>query len=253
MGAVMTSFGAKVAARIHIIDDDPGAFAAMARLLRERGHTVNTGEHDPVPPDLVLCAARHADAVLAEGRHAPPHVPLVVLVERADGGRRDALLAAGAGGYIALPFEPASFADEVEAFLPPAAPAPAPAAAVLLVDDDAFMLEVLADLVEQQGWRVLAASSGEQALAILARTPVALVVSDHVMPGMRGAELLARARRLYPDTVRILLSGQEEEAEIAEALRSGAADRFYAKPWRGDALMAALREAVALQRTRARV
>lgn len=244
-----------MAARIHIIDDDPGAFAAMARLLRERGHTVNTGEHDPVPPDLVLCAARHAGAMLAEGWRERGSAPLLALVERADGSRRDALLAAGAGGYIALPFEPASFADEVEAFLAPAAPepAPAPAPAVLLVDDDAFMLEVLADLVEQQGWRVLAASSGEQALAILGRTPVALVVSDHFMPGMRGAELLAQARRLYPDTVRILLSGQEDEAEIAESLRSGAADRFFAKPWRGDALMAALREAVALQRTRAGV
>lgn len=242
-----------MAARIHIIDDDPGAFAAMARLLRERGHTVNTGEHDPVPPDLVLCAARHAGAMLAEGWRERGGAPLLALVERADGSRRDALLAAGAGGYIALPFEPASFADEVEAFLAPAAPEPAPAPAVLLVDDDAFMLEVLADLVEQQGWRVLAASSGEQALAILGRTPVALVVSDHFMPGMRGAELLAQARRLYPDTVRILLSGQEDEAEIAESLRSGAADRFFAKPWRGDALMAALREAVALQRTRAGV
>ena len=242
-----------MAARIHIIDDDPGAFAAMARLLRERGHTVNTGEHDPMPPDLVLCAARHAGAVLAKGGPARGRAPLIALVERTDGGRRDALLAAGAGGYIALPIEPASFADEVEAFLAPAVPAPEPAPAVLLVDDDAFMLEVLADLVEQQGWRVLAASSGEQALAILARTPVALVVSDHVMPGMRGAELLARARSLYPETVRILLSGQADEPEIAAALRSGAADRFYAKPWRGDALMAALREAVALQRTRAGV
>lgn len=243
-----------MAARIHIIDDDPGAFAAITRLLRERGHTVATGAHDPVPPDLVLCAARHAGAWLAEsgreGGGTAPHVLLVVLVERADSARRDALLGAGADGYIALPFEPASFADEVEAFLAPAAPAPEPAPAVLLVDDDAFMLDVLADLVEQQGWRVLAASSGEQALAILARTPVALVVSDHFMPGMHGAALLAQVQRLYPDTVRILLSGQEDEAEIAAALRSGGAHRFHAKPWRGDVLMAALREAVALQRTR---
>ena len=178
---------------------------------------------------------------------------LIALVERADSARRDALLGAGADGYIALPFEPASFADEVEAFLAPAAPAPEPAPAVLLVDDDAFMLDVLADLVEQQGWRVLAASSGEQALAILARAPVALVVSDHFMPGMHGAALLAQVQRLYPATVRILLSGEVEEEEIREALRSGAADRFYAKPWMGQALMAALREAALLQRRRASV
>ena len=233
-----------MAARIHILDDDPQAFAAMARLLRERGHVVNTGAHDPLPPDLVLCGARHDRAIgLAAGKRGA----LVVLAGPGETRERDALLAAGFDGYIALPFEAGSFADEVEAFLP------APAPALLLVDDDAFMLEVLADLVEQEGWRVLTASSGEQALARLAREPAAVVVSDHFMPGMRGAALLAQVRRLYPATVRILLSGEVEEEEIQEALESGAADRFYAKPWMGEALMAALREAALLQRRRASV
>ena len=240
----MTTSGANVAARIHIIDDDPHAFAAMARLLRERAHVVNTGAHDPLPPDLVLCAARHDRAIgLAAGKRGA----LVVLAGPGETRERDALLAAGFDGYIALPFEAGSFADEVEAFLP------APAPALLLVDDDAFMLEVLADMVEQEGWRVLTASSGEQALARLAREPAAVVVSDHFMPGMRGAALLAQVRRLYPATVRILLSGEVEEEEIQEALESGAADRFYAKPWMGEALMAALREAALLQRRRASV
>lgn len=233
-----------MAARIHILDDDPQAFAAMARLLRERGHVVNTGAHDPLPPDLVLCGARHDRAIgLAAGKRGA----LVVLAGPGETRERDALLAAGFDGYIALPFEAGSFADEVEAFLP------APAPALLLVDDDAFMLEVLADLVEQEGWRVLTASSGEQALARLAREPAAVVVSDHFMPGMRGTALLAQVRRLYPATVRILLSGEVEEEEIQEALESGAADRFYAKPWMGEALMAALREAALLQRRRASV
>lgn len=240
----MTTSGANVAARIHILDDDPQSFAAMARLLRERGHVVNTGAHDPLPPDLVLCGARHDRAIgLAAGKRGA----LVVLAGPGETRERDALLAAGFDGYIALPFEAGSFADEVEAFLP------APAPALLLVDDDAFMLEVLADLVEQEGWRVLTASSGEQALARLAREPAAVVVSDHFMPGMRGAALLAQVRRLYPATVRILLSGEVEEEEIQVALESGAADRFYAKPWMGEALMAALREAALLQRRRASV
>lgn len=230
-----------MAARIHIIDDDRESFAAMARLLRERGHIVNTGAHDPMPPDLVLCAARHGGAIaLAERKRSA----LVALVDAGDTRERDALLAAGFDGYIALPFEAGSFADEVEAFLAAAAPA------LLLVDDDAFMLEVLADMVEQEGWRVLRASSGEQALARLAREPVAVVVSDHFMPGMTGAALLARVQRLYPATVRILLSGEVGEEEIQGALRSGAAERFYAKPWMGEALMAALREAALLQQRR---
>ena len=236
-----------MAARIHILDDDPTRFSAMARLLRERGHIVNTGVHDPLAPDLVLCHARHPAAF---GLPARGQGVLLALAAPEDAALRDTLLGAGFDGYIPLPLEPGSFALEAEAFLPEATPAPAPPSSntLLLVDDDTFMLEVLADMVADQGWRVLTASSGAQGLALLAREQVAVVVSDHFMPGMSGAELLAEAQRLYPPTVRILLSGQsEDEREIAEALASGAADRYYAKPWMGATLMAALRDALALQ------
>ncbi len=235
-----------MAARIHILDDDPASFAGMARLLRERGHIVNTGAHDPQAPDLLLCQARHAAAFGLPGRGGV----LLALAAPGDAALRAALLEAGFDGYIALPVEAASFADEVEAFLPAATPAQVSpqAQTLLLVDDDPFMLEVLADMVEDQGWRVRTASSGAQALAMLRHEPVAVIVSDHFMPGMSGAELLAEAQRLYPPTVRILLSGQsEDDGEIAGALASGAADRYYAKPWMGATLMAALRDALALQ------
>ncbi len=235
-----------MAARIHILDDDPASFAGMARLLRERGHIVNTGAHDPQAPDLLLCQARHPAAFGLPGRGGV----LLALAAPGDAALRAALLEAGFDGYIALPVEAASFADEVEAFLPAATPAQVSpqAQTLLLVDDDPFMLEVLADMVEDQGWRVRTASSGAQALAMLRHEPVAVIVSDHFMPGMSGAELLAEAQRLYPPTVRILLSGQsEDDGEIAGALASGAADRYYAKPWMGATLMAALRDALALQ------
>ena len=235
-----------MAVRIHILDDDPASFAGMARLLRERGHIVNTGAHDPQAPDLLLCQARHPAAFGLPGRGGV----LLALAAPGDAALRAALLEAGFDGYIALPVEAASFADEVEAFLPAATPAQVSpqAQTLLLVDDDPFMLEVLADMVEDQGWRVRTASSGAQALAMLRHEPVAVIVSDHFMPGMSGAELLAEAQRLYPPTVRILLSGQsEDDGEIAGALASGAADRYYAKPWMGATLMAALRDALALQ------
>jgi CheY-like chemotaxis protein/triacylglycerol esterase/lipase EstA (alpha/beta hydrolase family) len=133
-----------------------------------------------------------------------------------------------------------------------AVPASAPLApALLLVDDDAFMRALLADTVAGQGWRVLCAQSGEEALALLGREAVAVIVSDHCMPGMSGAELLAQARRLQPASFRILLSGQGDDGEIAAALANGAADRFHAKPWTGAGLLAALNEAFDLQRARA--
>jgi CheY-like chemotaxis protein/predicted alpha/beta hydrolase family esterase len=124
---------------------------------------------------------------------------------------------------------------------------------LLLVDDDAFMLELLHETVAGQGWRVLTSASGAEALALLASEKVGVIVSDHLMPGMTGTALLAQARRLQPASYRILLSGAQDDPAIAEALASGDADAFQAKPWRLDPLLALLHEAFAVQRTRGAV
>jgi CheY-like chemotaxis protein len=140
--------------------------------------------------------------------------------------------------------------SELAALLPRPQARPLPPG-LLLVDDDPFMLALLRETVQGQGWRVLAAASGEEALALLAREPVAVIVSDHFMPGLCGARLLEQVRRRYPGTFRILLSGNQDEAEIAAALAGAAADRFLAKPWTGAALLAALHEACEAQQDRA--
>lgn len=120
---------------------------------------------------------------------------------------------------------------------------------LLLVDDDAFMLELLCDSVQGQGWRVLTAASGPAALDLLAREQVVAIVSDHLMPGMSGAALLAQARRLAPGAFRILLSGAGDDPAIAAALADGDADAFLSKPWRADRLLALLREALEARRS----
>lgn len=137
--------------------------------------------------------------------------------------------------------------DELDALRRASALAPA----LLFVDDDPFMRELLSETVQGQGWRVFSAANGDEALALLAREPVAVIVSDHFMPGLLGSELLEQVRREYPRCFRILLSGSQADADIAAALASGAADRFHAKPWRAATLLAALREAFALQESRA--
>jgi CheY-like chemotaxis protein/predicted alpha/beta hydrolase family esterase len=114
---------------------------------------------------------------------------------------------------------------------------------LLLVDDDDFMLEMLVDALQGQGWRVLTAGSGAAALDLLAHERVFAIVSDHLMPGMSGTELLAQARRLAPGAFRVLLSGAGDDPAIAAALAGGDADAFLAKPWRADRLLALLREA----------
>jgi len=79
--------------------------------------------------------------------------------------------------------------------------------AVLLVDDEANILNALARLFLDRDVRVLRAGNGEEALGIVQREPVAVVVSGNILPGMRGVELLSRVRDLSPDTVRVLLTG----------------------------------------------
>jgi len=103
--------------------------------------------------------------------------------------------------------------------------------AVLFAGDDANALNMLARLFLNRGVRVLIAGSGEEALGIVRREPVAVVVSDNLMPGTRGVELLSQVRDLSPDTVRVLLTETAGLPAAAEAITRGEASRFHVKPW----------------------
>jgi len=103
--------------------------------------------------------------------------------------------------------------------------------AVLFVGDEANALNALARLVLNRDVRVLRAGNGEEALGIVRREPVAVVVSDNLMPGTRGIELLSQVRDLSPDTVRVLLTDTAGVPTAAEAITRGEVSRFHVKPW----------------------
>lgn len=103
--------------------------------------------------------------------------------------------------------------------------------AVLLVDDEANVASGLARPFLDRGMRVLRAGSPEEALGIVRKRPVAVVVSANPMPGMRGVELLSRVRELSPDTVRVLLAEAGDAPAAAEAVARGEVSRFHAIPW----------------------
>ena len=119
---------------------------------------------------------------------------------------------------------------------------------VLLVDDEPRMLSALSRTLRREGLALETASEASEALARIDQGPsVALVISDHKMPGMTGVELLAALRKRSPSTARILLSGWT--GEIApEALRAAGCSAVLAKPWDDDELKSAI--AVALGRSR---
>jgi two-component system cell cycle response regulator len=242
-------------ARILIIEANRADLDLMTSLLAGRGHVVLAAGDGATGidvarregPGLVLCglpgAAGDGVAAALRADAAPGRLPLVAVVPLGAAGERERLLAAGFNGYIATPLEPASFAAEVEAFLPPAP-------TLLLVDDDRFMLDLLADVLEPEGYRLLRACSGDEALRLLGRERVRLLVCDQCMPGMNGTELCARVRDLQPHTFRIILSAQSDAGPIAAALADGTVDRYHAKPWHAGQLLASIRDALRLQAAR---
>jgi two-component system probable response regulator PhcQ len=101
---------------------------------------------------------------------------------------------------------------------------------VLLVDDDAGTLEGLERALQREPYRILAASSADQALKIFESAAVDVIVSDEKMPGMSGTELLARVRRRYPGTMRVMLTGHASIEAALQAINEGEVFRFLTKP-----------------------
>ena len=106
-----------------------------------------------------------------------------------------------------------------------------PTRTLLLLDDEENVLRSLVRLLRRDGYRLLVANSVSEAFDLLARNDVQVVLSDQRMPDMSGTEFLARVRDLYPDTVRLALSGYTDLETISQAVNQGAAYRFLIKPW----------------------
>ncbi|HEY7252181.1 MAG TPA: sigma-54 dependent transcriptional regulator, partial [Methylomirabilota bacterium] len=93
-------------------------------------------------------------------------------------------------------------------------------------------------------FRVLRAGHGEEALARLAAEPeVAVIVTDHRMPGMTGVELLRRSQELTPDAIRIVLTAYTDVDNLMEAINTGRIYHFVPKPWDPNELLLVVRRA----------
>lgn len=107
---------------------------------------------------------------------------------------------------------------------------------LLLVDDDPGVLAALRRVFQRENYQLLFAKSAEDALTQLESTPVELIVSDFMMPGMNGSELLRRVRERWPETLRIMLTGYANTEAVMGSMRDGAVYRFNLKPWDDDDL-----------------
>lgn len=121
---------------------------------------------------------------------------------------------------------------------------------ILCVDDDPLVLTSLgAQLRGAFGatYALETASSAEDALEIVADLTaegvrLLVIVSDWLMPGVRGDELLVRVHARHPEVVKVLITGQADEASVERARREGGLAACLQKPWQEAELVALIRE-----------
>jgi signal transduction histidine kinase len=109
---------------------------------------------------------------------------------------------------------------------------------ILVVDDEQSVRNVLTEVLQEDGFNVTSAASGEEALALLDNHAFALVITDIVMPGLSGIELLHKIKKRFPATEVIIITSQASLDTAIEALRSNAYDYLF-KPFEDLSLISA--------------
>jgi signal transduction histidine kinase len=113
---------------------------------------------------------------------------------------------------------------------------------LLVVDDEPDVVKSVKDLLRLDH-RVLTATSAADALAILEREPVHVVMTDQRMPEMTGVQFLSQVQTKYPDVVRLLFTGYADVRAVIDAINQGHVWRYITKPWDPDELSAIIRDA----------
>ena len=113
--------------------------------------------------------------------------------------------------------------------------------AILLVDDEPNVLAALKRSLHEEPYLIHTARSGEEALGVILRNTVGVVVSDERMPGMSGVDFLSNVKRLTPRVVRMMLTGQASLEAAMDAVNRGEIYRFLTKPWNDMDLKLAIR------------
>jgi two-component system probable response regulator PhcQ len=115
---------------------------------------------------------------------------------------------------------------------------------ILIVDDEPHVTEALKRMLHREPYEVLTANYANEALQILAREPIAVVITDEKMPGIQGSEFLAMVYRHFPETIRIMLTGHANLDLAIRAINEGQIYRFLIKPSSELEIRQAIRQAI---------
>jgi response regulator RpfG family c-di-GMP phosphodiesterase len=115
---------------------------------------------------------------------------------------------------------------------------------ILVVDDEPRILSALKELLERQGYHVVATGDATGGLAALQKRRFGVVISDHLMPDMSGLDFLVECQRIQPEASRVLVTAVLSLPTLVDAINKGEIYRFIAKPWLREELLATVRNAV---------
>ncbi|MCW9018284.1 MAG: response regulator, partial [Kangiellaceae bacterium] len=107
---------------------------------------------------------------------------------------------------------------------------------ILLVDDEPAVLKSLKRCFRRENYNILTVDNPLDALGIIAKEPIQLVVSDFKMPKMNGADFLREVKKTHPQIIRIMLTGHADTSAVMTAIKEGAVYKFILKPWNDDDL-----------------
>jgi response regulator RpfG family c-di-GMP phosphodiesterase len=115
---------------------------------------------------------------------------------------------------------------------------------VLFVDDESHVLGTIKRLLQNEAYGVITANSGAEALELLAKQPVSLIVTDQRMPEMSGLDLLKEAKARFPGAIRMIITGYADLEVVIKAINEGEVYRFIPKPWNDEDLKLTVRQAL---------
>ena len=117
---------------------------------------------------------------------------------------------------------------------------------LLLVDDEKAIIRALNRLFRKEGYNIMTAESGAEGLDKLHQSerPVSMIISDQRMPEMNGAQFLEKAKEIYPEAIRYLLTGYSDLDAVIHAINEGEIHRYLNKPWNDEDLVLQVRQSL---------
>lgn len=114
---------------------------------------------------------------------------------------------------------------------------------ILVVDDEPDVVKSVKDLLRLE-YRVLGTTSAREAMEMMAKEEIHVVMTDQRMPEMTGVEFLSHIRGEHPDAIRLLFTGYADIRAVIDAINQGNVYRYITKPWDPDELQGVIREAM---------